>query len=158
MRLPQLVQWLERYLDSELDARKRIAALLEAQQDAVVSGLTADIERTGVDLDAELRREPARERDRRELLTELGRVFGVPASMLTVRSIVERIEQHGVPSGRIAELRREVRAAALDVKKRARKLSTLAKGHGELLTDVMRTLLGSEPERMGGGILVDAEA
>jgi hypothetical protein len=163
VRLPELIGNLEAALRDELDAQGRLALLLASQEQAVVGGHTAEIERTGAELEVELARVPVRDRRRRELLSEFGRVLGVPASMLTVRSLIERVATCSSPqrtggTERVEQLRGELRTAVLDVRRRARKLSVLAKGHSEVLADVLRVLLGGESQGRTGGILVDAEA
>ena len=111
MKLPQLVQGLESYLQEELGVQGRLIALLNDQEKAVISGETAEIERTASALESELLCEPQRDRRRRDLIDNFSRAFGVPSSMLTVRSLIERIEGYGSPCERVERLRVDLREA-----------------------------------------------
>ena len=83
--------------------------------------------------------------------------LGVPERMLTVGSLIERLEQNGVQTTALANVRAELKAAVLDVRKLSRKLKVIARGHGEVLDDVLRALAGTGERTLETGILVNAE-
>ena len=150
---------LEAYLQEETGVQGRLLALLDAQERAVREGDAEALSITGSDLESELEGEPRRERHRRELLGSIGRALGVPAAVLSMSSIAERLSATGVVDvDRLLRLRDELREALLAVRKKARRLAAVARGHQEVLDDVLRLLSGNADDPRAGGFLVDAEA
>ncbi len=154
MTLQSLVHKLEAQLQEERGVQGRLLSLLDAQEKAVLAGDGRALEITGSDIERELSTEPRRERNRRELFEDVASMLGVPMRILTVRSIAERL---GADGERLSRLRNELEEALLAVRRKAQRISVLARGHQEVLRDVMCLLLGTDGET-GDGLLVNAEA
>lgn len=153
MTVGTLVRQLEACLQEEKGVQGRLLALLEAQEKAALAGDGDALVITGDDLERELAGETTRERRRRELLAGFAAAFGVPARILTLSSIVERLGSEGERLGR---LRAELRETLLAVRGKSKRVAVIARGHQDVLRDVLRVLLGDSSET--GGVLVDAEA
>lgn len=160
----QLVQ-LSAWAKEELEAERRLLALLEAQEKAVRAGRTEDVRASGDALARELPGGAARERRRAQVIGELARALGVQAGVLTLSSIVRRAEAAGEEVATLARLRDELRVCVAAVVRTGRRIATLARYHQEVLEDLLR-ILSSSPETsadrgeraLGEGVLVDAEA
>jgi len=151
MSLASAVRELEGYLEQEIEAQRMLLSIVAAQEQAVLAGDTAGVVRATGELERELSGGVAREKIRRRLLDEFGSHFTVVPKTLTLSSIVERLGPH---AGRIGELRRELRGVAGDVMRGSRKLSSVAKYHQGLVSEVLSML---SPEG-GEGALVHVEA
>lgn len=153
MKLDTLVNQLEAYLQEERGVQGRLADLLDLEERSVRSNDTDGLERGARGLEAELALEPRREARRRALCEAISTCLGVPAGVVTVGSLAERLGPRGE---RLARLRQDVREAALSVRSKARRLAIVARGHQEVLADVLRALAGGDDG--ASGALVDAEA
>lgn len=151
MSLASAVKELEQYLEQEIEAQRQLHAVIAEQERAVLRGDTATLTGTAAELERELSGGVARERIRRRLLEEFGTHFTVAPRTLTLSSIIERLGPH---AGRIGELRQELREATGELMKTSRKLSSVAKYHQGIVSEVL-TLLSPEG---GEGALVHVEA
>ncbi len=154
MTLESVVCKLEAYLQEEKGVQGRLLGLLEAQEKAVRAGDTQALEITGVELEAVLSGEPARDRRRCELVASIASSLGVPARIVSVGSLVERL---GPKGERLGRLREELRDTLLEVRVEARKIAHIARGHQEVLRDVLRVIVGDVGESGGSGMLVNAK-
>lgn len=157
MKLNKLTNLLLSHLQEEQSVQQKLCVLLEAQTAAAVAGDRDGLESTSSNVEAELAGETQREVRRKALMAAFGAELGIPAQMLTVGSLIERLEERGIATGALARVRSELKETLLSVRKLARKLRTLARGHGEVLRDVLCLLAGNDVATPGTGILVDAE-
>lgn len=159
-QLAQLSAWAK----EELEAERRLLALLEAQEAAVRAGKTEDVRESGEALARELPDGASRERRRARVIGELARALGVQASVLTLSSIVRRAEAAGEDVATLSRLRDELRSCVAAVVRTGRRIATLARYHQEVLEDLLRILSSSHEasadlgdRALREGALVDAE-
>jgi len=157
VKLTKLANLLLSHLQDEQGVQNRLFTLLEAQEAAALSGSTEQIEATAKKIEQELSGESQRQTRRIALMSAFEGELGVPERMLTVGSLIERLEQQGIRTSELTAVRSNLKAALLRVRKVSRKLVAIARGHGEVLNDVLRVLAGSDDRTPGVGILVDAE-
>ena len=160
MKLRRHITQLQAWAKDELEAQRRILAVLEAQEDAIRRGETAEVRSCGEDLERELPGGATRERQRSEVLSELARAFGVPAHALTLSSIAERAEAAGEDVTGLRRLRDELRDCVAAVVKTGRRIAALARYHQDVLGDLLQVISrsGTEGQVLRDGALVDAEA
>lgn len=160
MKLRRQVSQLQAWAKDELEAQRRLLALLERQEEAIRAGSTAGVRSSGEELELELPGGAQRERARSKVIAELARAFGVPGHVLTLSSIVERGEANGEDVTGLRRLRDELRACVATVVKTGRRIASLARYHQEVLSDLMHVLSssGMENQAPGDGALIDAEA
>ena len=156
-KLAKLANLLLSHLQDEQAVQMRLLILLRAQEAAALKGDTEKLTSTTGEVEQELNGESIRQQRRSALLTAFEGELGVPERMLTVGSLIERLEQKGVHTAGLVTVRAELKAALLDVRKLSQKLKVIARGHGEVLDDVLRALAGNGERALGIGILVNAE-
>ncbi len=163
MNVESLLHHLAANLDDEIRGQRRLRDHLIFQRSAIDTGSARELERAVRTLGEETEAAGRRAAVRTRVMRAIAQAWSVPASAMTIASIVERA---GSRAGRVlAERRTELRAAIEEARREARRTSALARIHGGLFQDVIDTLLGTtgpiEPdrarERRVGG-LVDAEA
>ncbi len=156
-KLTKLANLLQSHLQDEQCVQKRLLGLLKAQEAAAVAGETDQLVKTTGEIESELGGESLREQRRSTLMSAFGGEFGVPAKMLTVGSLIERLKERGVRTTGLVAIRAELKETVLTVRKLSRKLKVIARGHGEVLSDVLRVLAGSDDRAIGTGIMINAE-
>ena len=156
-KLTKLTNLLLSHLQDEQSVQKRLLGLLKAQEAAAVAGETDQLVSTTDAIEEELGGEGLRDRRRVTLMSAFGGEFGVPAKMLTIGSLIERLEERGVRTTGLSAVRTELKETLLTVRKLSRKLKVIARGHGEVLSDVLRILAGSDERAIGTGIMINAE-
>lgn len=143
-------------LRDEVAAQERIAALLERQEQTVVSP-SSDLFREATEaLEAELGRAPHRATKRERVLRDLAELFGVARSALTITSLVERLG----PAGDALRVERgRLESTVLEVQRRTRRVNALVRMHREVTRDLLQVVLGTEEggDVHAGGTLIDAE-
>jgi hypothetical protein len=149
---------LQTSLQDERGVQNRLLERLAAQEAAVIAGDTEALDREARELERELADERPREQRRRALIARFAGELGVPAELLTVGSLMERLEARGIATDGLRRVRDELRESVLGVHRRARKLRALAKGHRDVLGDVLRLIAGGGDRHPEAGILIDAEA
>lgn len=163
-RLPVLLRHLEAYVQEEIGAQGRTAALLDAQRSAVRTADPAAIAESTRAVETELGTSARRARRRDELLKGFARLWSVDPGSLTLASVIERA---GPAADRLQRQRLELRKATSEVSRRARLVGTAAREHQRLTADIIRTVLagvdtdaegGGSQDSARGGVLVDAEA
>ena len=157
MKLNKLTNLLLSQLQDEQSVQGRLLVLLEAQTQAAIRGDSLAIEAVRIKVEAELSGEPMRQKRRNALMGAFGGELGVPAQLLTIGSLIERLETRGIQTSSIGRVRNELKEALLSVRKLVRKLTVIARGHGEVLHDVLCLLGGTDNQLPGTGILIDAE-
>ncbi len=145
---------LEASVQEEIEAQRRLRALLADEARALrgsdLAELRAALERIGAEID----RRVARDARRKPLLAALARAFGVGRDTLTLGSIAERAGERGT---RLARLREELRAAHADADAAARRAATLVRINRAALRDVVALLAGHAPDDpVPAGGLLDA--
>ena len=155
--LTKLANLLLSHLQEEQAVQMRLLVLLRKQAAAALNGDTEGLNSTTNEVEQELSGESVRQQRRTALLTAFEGELGVPTKLLTVGSLIERLAQKGVHTVGLATVRAELKAALLDVRKLSQKLKVIARGHGEVLDDVLRALAGTGKGPLGTGILVNAE-
>ena len=160
MNVQALLIQMQSWMQQEIATQTRIAEALAQQEDAVRKGGTDDLARSSDALEEILSGHAGRERRRLDLIEAFGRAFGVAPATLTIGSIAQRAGSAGLDTATVLILRDELRERVELVGDRARRLSTLAHYHGEVLTDILRLLgqVADGTETRTEGVLVDAEA
>jgi hypothetical protein len=159
MKLRRHLFQLQAWAKDELEAQRRMLAVLQAQEDAIRRGQTAEVKSSGEELERELPGGATRERQRSQVIAELARAFGVPAHVLTLSSIAERAEAAREDVTGLRRLRDELRDCVAAVVRTGRRIAALARYHQEVLGDLLRVLSSTGPEGQvpRDGALVDAE-
>jgi len=160
MKLRRHIHQLAAWAKEEVEAQARLLELLKSQEEAVRLGRTDDVRASGEALERELPGGALRERKRTRVIGELARALGLPATALTLSSIVERAEAAGEDVSTLRKLRDDLRTTVAAVVKTGRRIAALARYHQDVLTDLMGVLTssGMEQHAPGDGALVDAEA
>jgi hypothetical protein len=157
VKLNKLTNLLLSQLQDEQSVQSRLETLLKAQTQAAIAGDTDVIEATSQKVEVELSEEPMRDKRRKALMSAFGGELGVPPQLLTIGSLIERLAVRGIPTAGLSRVRNELKDSLLAVRKQARKLAVIARGHGEVLRDVMCLLGGTGEKSPSTGILIDAE-
>jgi hypothetical protein len=154
--LNQLAAWAQ----EELAVQDRLLALMKAQEDALREGQTADVERTGRELEAELASGADRERRRLRLMRSAGSAFGLPSKALTLNAVIRRAAELGDDPSRLEGIRSELRERAVAVVMSGRRISALARYHQDFLGELLRAITAPHADdgEARNGVLVDAEA
>ena len=102
---------------------------------------------------------PADEGRDKRVVVLLGACWGVDAGALTVTSVCERVEASGLDAARLRRMRDELREATARALRLGRRISVLARYHGELFEEVVGILVGrsetnNDPQR---GALLDTQ-
>ena len=165
MSLQSLLNHLEGLLRDEIEGKKRLLALLERQESAVLEHRRQDLEETTRAIEKELSLEVGRAGRRERIFAGLAAHWSVAPGALTLSSIAERAEspEHTKRggTGTLCVLRAELRDLLASVLRRNRRVNRLVDEHRRLVTDTLTLLLGggsdSDVVESSGG-LVDAEA
>ena len=160
MKFDGLMIHLQSWVESELAAQKDLRDALDGMLAAVMSAENEPLERATADLREKLEQGLGRDVRREDLLRRFSKTLGVPAGSLSVTSLIERGRAAGLGVRRLAELRDQLRTVALDVRRRARRLSVLAAHHGGVLEEILSILGCSQDGNAANdsGALVDARA
>ena len=156
-KLPLLLRHLSTQVNEELEAQRRLLALLEAQQEAISAAQAPAIVEAGAAVEAELASAGTRARHRGVLLEGFANLWGLKAGTLTFSSVIERA---GEAAADLANVRNDLRSVTSDVTRKARNIRTLASAHQRLTMEILEVLFASESNGSveAGGVLVDAEA
>jgi hypothetical protein len=151
-------RWLlkaEAWAQSEQGAQLRLLGRLQAHERALATGDADEIVATLEAVEAELRTESSRARERRAWIESLARCWAVEPRTLTLRSIVERA---GASGERLGRLRGELDRQAREVAAAGRRIAMIARTQRSLLGELLSTLTGADPESPdhARGTLVDA--
>ena len=146
MNTTSLVIQLDAWAREELAGQKALSATLAEQERAVSANDAAALAEAAQKVEALLKRGPARERRRRELLGRLGEAFGVQPETLTLTSILERAASEGVAVEGLRSVRDELRKESALVLRTGRRIAALARYHQAFLAEVLRILAPAEDE------------
>lgn len=151
-----LLNGLEAYVQDEIGARRRMLAIVDAQERAILAGKSADLELATRDVEAEITKDAERSARRARLFAAAGATWRVAPGALSLSSIAERF---GPSAERLCVLRSELRNTTAELARRNRRLSVLVSAHRRLLTDLIQTLLASDDAAplTVSGTLIDAE-
>ncbi|MFN0244672.1 MAG: flagellar export chaperone FlgN [Planctomycetota bacterium] len=151
-----LLNGLEAYVQEEIGARRRMLAIVDAQERAILAGKSADLELATRDIEAEIERDTERSARRARLFAAAATTWRVAPAALSLSSIAERF---GPAAERLCTLRTELRSATAELARRNRRLSVLVSTHRRLLAELIQTLLASEDAAplAVSGTLIDAE-
>ena len=140
----------------EVAAHGRIAELLALQEAAVVAPGSDAFRAATEKLEGELARAPHRTAKREKTIADLGAHFGVAPGALTLTSLAERLGEAG---GALAAERDRLQAAALETRRRTRRVNALVRMHREVTAELLQVVLGTDGEEdvRSGGTLIDAE-
>ena len=144
---------LEAWLQEELAAQTRLAAVLEGLERAVRSGQTVGLAEAGVGLERELAGAPAREVRRRVLLGRIGGALALPPQAWNLTRLCARLSEENIETTRLAHLRGELRTTVAGVARVSRRLAAVARYHQGLLDELCQTLVADTGGT--GGQLVD---
>jgi hypothetical protein len=153
-----LLNRLEAQVRADIDAQVRIQAQLDTLHVAVRSGSPSEIEAHFEALKAEATAGSERSAKRGLLFQALAAHYGVPATMVTLSSIAERV---GPGGERLRELRAELRTATSLVVRMHRKLAASIRCQRRIHSDALAILLSGTDGTRGNplieeGTLVDA--
>lgn len=129
---------LEGWVQEELAARRRMLALLEAQESAVKHNHGAEIETNLHAIEAELEQQSTRESRRTKLFDALAAHWSVASGALTLSSIAERAGERGE---RLKRLRDELADATREVVRRNRRLNALLNAHQKVVEELLGALI-----------------
>ena len=152
-----LLNHLEAWVRTEIAQQEKLAELIDNQIAAIQNASSEEFEQCTLAVDQALNATPERHAQRDRILTGFERLWDVPASAMTLRSIAARVGQEGE---RLLALRDELRERSAVVLKQGRKAQALFNLHRSLFREVIETLLtdenGSPFDQEGA--LVDASA
>lgn len=151
-----LLNGFEAYVQEEIGARRRLLAIVERQEQAIVAGKSGDLEQATLDVEAELAKDAERGARRTRLFAAAAATWRVAPEVLSLSSIAERF---GSGADRLRALRNELRAATAELARRNRRLSALVSAHRRVLADLIHALLANEDASplTSAGTLIDAE-
>ena len=160
--LQSLMNHLESCMRDHVGAQNRMITLLEEQERCVLEERPAAVELATQALSAELRTVPERTARRDKILARFALAWGVAAGSLTLSSVADRFGagESGGDSGKLRELRDELREATAKCMRLNRRVSALVRLHRRVMLDVIDSLLSDEendPMRETGTLL-SAEA
>lgn len=155
---------LEGWVQEELAARRRMLALLEAQESAVKRNHGGEIEANLRAIETELAQQSVRDVRRAKLFDALAGHWNVAGDVLTLSSIAERAgargagEAGGSSGARLARLRDELAASTREVVRRNRRLNALLNAHQKVIEELLGALIAIQggDARNREGALVDA--
>lgn len=155
--LQALRNGIESYVQEEIGARRRLLAILERQERAILDGKSAELELATRDIELELAKDGERSARRGRLFTAAAAAWRVAPQALSLSSIAERF---GDGADRLRALRTELRDATAELARRNRRLSALVSTHRRLLGDLITTLISADDTAplSSAGTLIDAEA
>ena len=142
-RVQSLVLKLEAWVQEETGAQRRMLDLLKRQEAAILAYRPEEVADCGQAVERELSSVPGRERRRREVVESLGRAWGLGSGVLTVSSVCVRLEEAGLDASRLRRMRDDLRDATAQALRLGRRISVLARYHGELFEEVVGILVGS---------------
>ena len=156
-KLPLLLRHLRTQVNEELEAQRRLLALLETQQSAIAAAQSPEIVAAGLAVEAELGSAGTRARHRDVLLEGFANLWGLEPGSLTFSSVIERA---GAEAEDLVSVRNDLRTITSEVTRKARNIRTLASAHQRLTMEILEVLFASESDGSvaAGGVLVDAEA
>ncbi len=133
-----LLNRLEAQAHSDLEAQARMQTALGALANAVRTGKPAEVEAATAGLKAEIQTGRSLTARRTALLQVCADHFGVPASMVTLASLAERI---GPSATRLRELRTDLRSAAAAVVRAQRRVAASIRCQRRVIGDALGILL-----------------
>lgn len=156
MDLGSLRNHLLAWARDELASQERLAALLEAQEQATVAHDVRIVEEHTASIQAELGGAAGRAKRRETVVGALAAHWNVAATVLTLTSIAERLGPQGDV---ILEVRGDLRDTAARVARQVRRLGRLLSVHRQLARETIEILLTDEQGNPlhDAGTLVDAE-
>lgn len=140
----------------ETAAHGRLIGFLSQQEEFVTRPGTEEF-RTATDgLQAELARVPHRAKKRAQIMKDLAAVFEVSPKAMTLGTAAERLGPRGAALEAAAQ---ELKAVAVETRRRTLRVSALVRMHREVTRDLLQLVLGGDENRdvAGGGTLIDAE-
>ena len=142
-RVQSLVLKLEAWVQEETGAQRRMLELLRRQEAAILAYQPEEVADCGQAVERELSTVPGRERGQRDVVEALARVWGLGAGVLTVSSVCVRLEEGGIDATRLRRMRDDLRDATAQALRLGRRISVLARYHGELFEEVVGILVGN---------------
>jgi hypothetical protein len=151
--LDELAQWAR----EELAARRRTIQWLERQEAAVIAGAREGLEEATRGLASELGSQAERALRRQRLFARLAAAWKLPATALSLSSVIER---GGASAQPLSSLRDDLRASTAEVLRRNRRIAALVRMHRRVVDDLIHVLVEADlrAPRGAAGQLVDAEA
>ena len=140
----------------EVAGQRRLLATLELQEEATIAHDVGRVDEHTAAIQAELGRAPGRAERRETLVQALAAHWNVPASVLTLTSIAERLGPEGES---LLQVRSDLRDIAARVARQGRRLGRLLSVHRQLARETIEILLTDEQGNPlhDEGTLVDAE-
>ena len=145
---------------ADLDAQRRAEGLLDDGCELLrTAGDRAELDELVYRVSKELAGAPERARRREAVLASFAESFRVPLESVTLGSIAARVGACQ-EAERLLVLRAELRRTVESVRRKARKLSSLAGFHRRLVHELVEVILGEEGKNPleDRGVLVDAQA
>lgn len=159
----QLLAWVQ----TEIEEQKGMLTALEEQERCMSGGTPQEAEAATQQLLDTMDSEGARRSRLTRILNRLANEMGLPASVLTLGSVTERLgggpnaqEPRDAHAERLWELRGELRELAQEVSKRARVVAAVVRLQRSVVHDVLGALLTDEEGNpvQTEGTLIDASA
>ncbi len=156
MDLGSLRNHLLGWARDELASQERLSTILQLQEEATVAHDVTRVDEQTAAIQEELKRAPGRAQRRERLVRALATHWNVPASVLTLTSIAERLGPEGEA---ILQVRSDLRDSAARVAREGRRLGRLLAVHRQLARETIEILLTDEHGNPlhDEGTLVDAE-
>lgn len=158
--LQSLVLKLESWVQEEIGAQRRMVDLLAKQEAEIMACRPEEVSACGKAIEGELSTVPGRERRRREVVEALARAWGLGSGVLTVSSVCVRLDEAGIDATRLRRMRDDLRDATAKALRLGRRISVLARYHGELFQEVVGVLVGNPAGSQGEqhrGALLDTQ-
>lgn len=156
MDLGSLRNHLLGWARDELASQERLSALLALQEEATVAHDVQAVEKHTAAIQVELGNAASRAKRRETVVQALATHWNVPASVLTLTSIAERL---GPQAEAILLVRGDLRESAARVARQGRRLGRLLSVHRQLARETIEMLLTDEQGNPlhDEGTLIDAE-
>ena len=159
----QLTAWVR----CELEEQAAILAALEEQERCVSGGSPAEVEEASAEVARAIEAEAERRSRLTRILSRLADELGLPASVLTLGSVTERLGGGPTAQGvrdpladQLWRLRDELRVAVERVAAQARRVAAVITMQRAVVHDVLTALLSDENGNpvQSEGTLIDARA
>lgn len=160
MKLQGFADQFQGWLVTELAAQRALSALVDRQLDAIRAGDAEGMAVLVAEVDQRLKDGKPHEIRRALLVERFAEGAGIARKEATIARILDVLDERGVATQRLRELRAELRDTIAELLKKNRRVTALARYHRGLLDEVLRAIAGSSGDAAaasGSGALVNAE-
>ena len=128
------------WIQEEIEAQRSIASALESQLNAVKRSSIEDVSESTQRLEEILRGNLQRDMKRKVLTEKFAKTQGFPPKDLSLGRLTELLDQNGVNTDALRDLRFELRDTVAAVLKLNRRIAVLARYHQGLYGEVLGVL------------------